>query len=186
MREFSDGDQLHGPDLTALIARALASGSAVLDGCNPTAGSGDEVNVGSGTITESPADASDTVSVSGDTVSLDARDTFERFDLVHIAGDGTISATTGTTELEAPDLPTGEVLVAIVRVPEDSSADSITVNDARVLTNKAIVNDLYADVIDASTMNLLDLSVDDLFTLPPKTSDPFDPDEAEVWIRTDL
>ena len=185
MRQFEDGDQLHGPDLTALIQRALEDGSVVLDGCNPTAGAGDEVNVGSGTIMLSPSGVGDTVSVTSDTVPLSSRDSSERFDLVTVDGTGSVSATTGSGG-SAPSLPQDEVLVAVVRVPEGGSDDLIKVLDARILTDTVVVDDLFAQAVSAADLTADDLNVADLLTLPALDSDPFGIEAGDIWVRTDI
>ena len=66
------------------------------------------------------------VSFSSGTVTHNTSDTEDRIDLITVNGSGTLSVTTGTAantsgQPNAPDIPAGEVLIAIVEVRGGSS-----------------------------------------------------------------
>lgn len=185
MRTISDGDRWHGPDWSAL-ATAFENGTVVLSGCLPTKGTGDSVDVASGTVTVTPTGEDDTTSVSSGNVSLSSRSGFTRFDLVTVQSDGSLNNVTGTAELEAPFIPSSECLLAIVEVPDSSSGDAITVKDARIIMSDVFLAFLNVNNLDANTAKFDTLDVTNLHKIPTKSSDPGSPGTAELWYRSDL
>jgi len=96
----------------------------VLNGLVPSKGSGDfDIDTTSG---EALVQSTKTGSVNSQSpaVALNTSDSDDRVDLVHINSAGTISKTTGTaaTDPNAPDIPSGEVLLAAVLVEGGASS----------------------------------------------------------------
>jgi hypothetical protein len=108
---------------------------AVVSGCTPSKGSGDwDVDIASGEVVVGGTQ----VSVSADTVTLSPSDSDDRVDLVHVDSSGTVSSTEGTaaTNPTAPDIPSGEVLLATVLVEggaSDLSSAGSSINDYRTI-----------------------------------------------------
>lgn len=180
MRELSDGDRWHGPDATALMVDAVANGTSIVSGCTPSKGTGDSVDVSSGTAAVNGSE----VSFAGDTASISSRDTFERYDLVTIDSTGAVASVTGSSELTAPDIPADEVLVAIVFVPADSDGSSISVLDARIVLSEVVADTMAARTADFTSITTDNLTVENTLTPPKYTSDPT-ASAGDVWFRED-
>lgn len=182
MRGFSDGDQLHGPEVTAVFREALEEATAVLDGCAPSAGSGTrEVDVDSGTVVTSNTE----YSIDSSTVTLSDDPGFDRYDLVVVDSDGSLTDITGSEERVAPDLPSQNVLISVVFV----SGDSNDVEDVR--DSRALLAEGYFDVLKATTMTPDAVEADEVIAFdrlraPRLSSDPSSPDSGEFWYRSDL
>jgi len=121
----------------------------VVSGCAPSIASGNDVDVTSGEIAIGGA----YVTVSSGSVTLAASDSTDRIDLVTATSGGSLNAVTGTpADSEtperpvAPDIPSGEVLLAVVLVP----ADSADLSDTR-----AVLADYRAGVPDSATFDTL-------------------------------
>lgn len=179
MRNFSDGSLLFGPEVTAVFRNALEGGSSIHSGCTPSAGTNAlDVDVASG----SAAVNGSVYSVSATTVSLAARDTYDRYDLITIGSSGSVNSYTGSTELKCPDLPTGEALVSVVKVP---SSGAITVHDSRVLTSSPYFDTLIARTLSVNGQADVDTVVAfDELDIPVVTSDQST--AGRIWYRSDL
>lgn len=178
MRTLSDGDVLFGAEVQALFREAMANGSAIMSGCSPSAGANAlEVDVASGSA---EVDGS-SYSIGSTTITLASRDTYDRYDLVVIDGTGSVTSITGSTELTAPDLPTGNALLAVVKVP---SSGSITVNDSRILIGQLAVDVLIGRTLSPDTTEADKVAVFDELDVPTVTSDQST--AGRLWYRSDL
>lgn len=144
---YADGDFTHAPGLSAITN--AHDGERIVSGCTPSKGSGDyDVDVASGTVS---AGYRNVASVSATTKSLttpsndaDLDSGEARVDIVHVDSTGTVNVTEGTAasgskKAIAPDIPSGEVLVAAVFVDADaSSLSSSDIYDYRQLGEKEV------------------------------------------------
>lgn len=148
---FGDNRPLWAAELNALQSAPGSFG--VVDGCTPTEGTGDwDVDVASGTVR---VDGTGDVSVSGQTVDLadptggmNSGET--RVVLVTVDASGTASDTAGTaaTNPASPDIPTDEVLVAVVVVAAaDASISDSDLYDPRVVINDGADSGVNADLV---------------------------------------
>lgn len=193
VRKYADGDDLgddaFGPELSSYFTRILDTGSAILFDCEPTAGSGDTVDVASGRAYV----AGSQQEVSSDSIALNSRDSFDRLDLITIDEFGSVRYDAGSSELRCPDLPASRALVAVVKVPQDGSGVPITVFDARSFSDR-----FAADTVNANTARAEDprsgqsgtlftdtLTATSELELPVLSSDPAtsDLDGGEIWIN---
>lgn len=178
MRNFSDGSLLFGPEVTAVFRNALEGGTSIHSGCTPTAGTNAlDVDVATG----SAAVDGSVYSVAATTVTLAARDTYDRYDLVVIDSTGSVATKTGATKLKCPDLSATEALVSVVKVP---SSGAITVNDSRVLTSSPHFDTLIARTLSVNGQADVDSVVAfDELDLPTTTSDSTT--TGAIWYRSD-
>lgn len=110
---------------------------AIIDGAAPSAGAGSwDVDIASGRVLVNGTKASigsQTVTIS-DASALTSGET--RVDLITVDNTGTASATAGTAAADpvAPDIPSGEVLIAVAIVQDgDSSLVGDSIKDYRAL-----------------------------------------------------
>ena len=137
---LDDGESLSSAVWNAQADALVRDG--VVSGCAPSIASGNDVDVTSGEIAIGGA----YVTVASGSVTLAASDSTDRVDLVTATSGGSLNAVTGTpADSEtperpvAPDIPSGEVLLAVVLVP----ADSADLSDTR-----AVLADYRAGVPD--------------------------------------
>lgn len=159
--EVALGEGIHALDYN--LRRARADGYAVVDGCEPTAGTGLDVNVSGGTIYHNGT----SVGVGSQTVTLASGETEPRKDTVFIDSTGAVNVEQGTatarlpeaggrfeTYAPAPPLPSGgpHVVVGEVFVPAGaSSVGSADVRDRRV-SSEAEVYDITVDRLDITPL----------------------------------
>lgn len=180
MRDTQDGDNLFGPDWTALARDAFEDGTSVLSGCSPSKGTGDSVDVGSGEISVNGTSQS----VSSQNVSIAARSSFDRYDLIVLDGSGNASSVTGQNQLETEPIPADNVLAAIVLVPSDSGV-AITVNDARILTNQIFIDTILTNSLTTGTLTADEITANSTLEPPKETSDPA-ATAGRLWYREDI
>jgi len=124
----------------------------VLNGLVPSKGSGDfDIDTTSGeAIVQSTKTGS--VNAQSPAVTLNTSDSDDRVDLVHINSAGTISKTTGTaaTDPNAPDIPSGEVLLAAVLV--EGGASSLSSAGSKIADYRTIYdnNPALDSIVDGS------------------------------------
>jgi hypothetical protein len=137
MREVTDGDFPFADEWNAVAGDAL-TGTSVAEGCAVSDGGSNDLalQVASGAVNVD----STRYQVSSQSVSLQSADPdHDRYDLVVVGSDGTAEAMTGTPSPtpQAPSIPDGHVLLAIVEVP----AGVTGVTDADVFDARAVVSD---------------------------------------------
>lgn len=148
--------------LTAAVLNSLASaigGVSTISGCTPTVGTNAwDVDVASGTVR---VDGTGDVSVSSQTVDLndptsDLAAGESRVVLVTINDSGTASATEGTaaTDPATPDIPTSEVVVAVVYVTDaDANLSEADLYDIRTLFGDGANSGLNAELLVGNTLS---------------------------------
>lgn len=123
---------------SAAAINAIQNGfnqEAIVSGCTPSKGSGDfDVDIASGEVIEQAVIAS----VSSTTVTLSTSASDDRVDLIHVDSSGTVASTEGTaaTDPVAPDIPSGEVLIAAVLV--EGGASSLNSAGSRIADYRTI------------------------------------------------
>lgn len=131
MREFIDGDFPFANEINALV-RDGPDGTYVDSGCSVSDGGTNDmtVDVASGTVYVNDS----AISVSAQTVTLNAADSFKRYDLIVVDSTGTASKVTGTQEKVAPSIPTDNALLATIEVPAGAAGvTNENILDGRVL-----------------------------------------------------
>lgn len=183
MREHKDADFAHGAEFTALAKQALESNTYVLDGCELSKTDDWDIDLSSGNVAVSGTETA----VSGQTVTISSEDTFtRRYDLITVDDTGTANVTEGTEDSTAPPLPSGEVLIGIVKVDKDASGvASEDIFDTRIVfaldhnllsgigPNDHIDN--ITDIPDRSHNDLNDIGpndhIDDITDIPNRDHD---------------
>jgi hypothetical protein len=134
VRTHRDGEFPFANDFNAM-AQALEAGTQVESGCAVSDGGTDDLSldVSAGSVVLDGTEAS----VGAQSVTLSGADAdHDRYDLVVADGSGNASVVTGTASAtpQAPSIPDGTVLLAIVEVPAGASGvTEANVNDARVV-----------------------------------------------------
>ena len=188
MRGLDDGDDFFGPEGVAHMTDAWTARS-VVNGCEPSVGFDDSVDVTEGTVAVDATGPEDTVDVPGKNVDLPARDADPRYDLVTVDGTGSINVTSGSpsgVSPRTPEIPDGEVLLAVVRVPADGEGGNPTVFDARILTSTLSASGvLVPSVVDVVAAAADEATARERLRVPTMSSDPATGDGPRLWWRDD-
>ena len=156
MRDITDGDDPYFAADVLNYARNFPRGTLVLgtDGCEVTSDGTDmtlDIASGKAAINDITED------LPTGTVTLDASDSFDRYDLVVVEeqnDDYVYASVTGTQEKVTPTLQPDQVLLAVVFVEENtSSIASGDVHDARILSTRTEDDGIFntLQVLEAPT-----------------------------------
>jgi hypothetical protein len=134
MRAVRDGDFPFANEWNA-VARDALQGTRVHSGCEVSEGGAQDFTL---SVTSGVAEvAHDDFEVAEQSVTLESADADDpRYDLVVVGSDATAGAVTGTPSAtpQAPPIPDGHALLAIVEVPAGASGvTDATIYDARAV-----------------------------------------------------
>lgn len=140
MRQFQDGEFPFGAEFTSVVRDAF-QGTSIKSGCNVSvngSGSlgsgGNALDIASGTALFTTSE----VSVSAQNADIATASAFERYDLVTVDNTGTVNVATGSSERVTPAIPSGEVVLAVVNVPDTATGPGdLTIYDSRSLVDLA-------------------------------------------------
>ncbi len=141
MKQFEDGDPCFAPMLNALFA--AFRGTAVMNGCEPTASGTDrKVWVTAGQV-QINGTAVTVLGGTGTAVTVAPGGSFDRYDLLSVTASGQIIVTQGVTRRKCPTQPADTCLVAIIFVPAGATAIlPENIYDARILTSLLVAHSL--------------------------------------------
>jgi len=143
MEQFSDGEFPFAAQFQSVIRDLFDDDTFVKGGVTNelvvtinmgTLGQADTLQVATG---EAEVQGTTVTKGAATNVQIDAEGTLnQRYDLVTIASTGTVNVTKGTTNRVAPDIPSGECVLAVVGVPNgNTSIGSVNIHDARAIGN---------------------------------------------------